>query len=71
MTVPAKMAGMSMQYVGSLSVIDRGDQPAQEVMDRNERSKSQRIADETKEELEKVMTRVENVNMFKTNVHEH
>nr|KAG5685995.1 hypothetical protein BaRGS_028328 [Batillaria attramentaria] len=48
-----------MNYVGSISILDRGDAPAQAVIDRNARSLAQRIADETKDELEKVMTRVE------------
>ncbi|XP_025084149.1 uncharacterized protein LOC112558131 isoform X11 [Pomacea canaliculata] len=50
-----------MNYVGSISILDRGDAPAQAVIDRNARSMAQRIADETKDELEKVMTRVENI----------
>lgn len=52
---------MAMNYVGSISILDRGDAPAQAVIDRNARSLAQRIADETKDELEKVMTRVETV----------
>ena len=51
---------MSM-YVSSVSLMDRGDGPAQAVIDRNARSHAQRIADDTKEELEKVLGRVENV----------
>ncbi|PVD36226.1 hypothetical protein C0Q70_03202 [Pomacea canaliculata] len=66
-----------MNYVGSISILDRGDAPAQAVIDRNARSMAQRIADETKDELEKVMTRVENYifynftqcNIYHTSVH--
>lgn len=53
-----------MNYIGSISILDRGDAPAQAVIDRNARSLAQRIADETKDELEKVMTRVETVNIY-------
>ncbi|XP_067653461.1 putative leucine-rich repeat-containing protein DDB_G0290503 [Haliotis asinina] len=52
---------MTMNYVGSISIIDRGDAPAQAVMDRNARSLAQRVADETRDELEKVLSRVENI----------
>ena len=50
-----------MNYVGSISIIDRGDAPAQAVIDKNVRSLAQRVADETKDELDKVMDRVDNV----------
>ncbi|KAK2167421.1 hypothetical protein LSH36_28g08000 [Paralvinella palmiformis] len=50
-----------MNYVGSISILDRGDAPAQAVIDRNARSLAQRVADETKEELAKVLTRVDNI----------
>uniref|UniRef100_K1QF08 Uncharacterized protein n=1 Tax=Magallana gigas TaxID=29159 RepID=K1QF08_MAGGI len=50
---------MSMNYVGSISILDRGDGPAQAIIDKNKRSVAQRLADETKDELEKVMHRVE------------
>ncbi|KAL8615078.1 hypothetical protein ACOMHN_013612 [Nucella lapillus] len=50
-----------MNYVGSISILDRGDAPAQAVIDRNARSMAQRVADDTKDELEKVMTRVETI----------
>jgi len=53
-----------MNYVGSISIIDRGDAPAKEVIDKNVRSYAQRVADETKEELDKVMDRVDNVRIF-------
>nr|XP_022306043.1 uncharacterized protein LOC111112655 isoform X13 [Crassostrea virginica] len=52
---------MSMNYVGSISILDRGDGPAQAIIDKNKRSVAQRLADETKDELEKVMTRVEDI----------
>jgi enoyl reductase-like protein len=52
-----------MNYVGSVSILDRGDEPAQAIIDKNKRSLAQRIADETKDELEKVMTRVEDVSV--------
>ncbi|XP_041356071.1 uncharacterized protein LOC121373472 [Gigantopelta aegis] len=51
---------MSM-YISSVSLMDRGDGPAQAVIDRNARSLAQRIADDTKQELEKVLGRVDNV----------
>ena len=54
-----------MNYVGSLSILDRGDAPAQAVLDRNARSLAQRVAEETKEDLAKVLERVDNVS--KTN----
>ncbi len=50
-----------MNYVGSLSILDRGDAPAQAVIDRNARSLAQRVADETKEELARVLQRVDHV----------
>ncbi|KAJ8311753.1 hypothetical protein KUTeg_011108 [Tegillarca granosa] len=50
-----------MNYVGSVSILDRGDAPAQAILDKNARSLAQRVADETKEELEKVMNRVETI----------
>ena len=52
---------MSLNFVGSISVMDRGDAPAQAVLDRNARSLAKRVSDETKEELGKVMRRVEHV----------
>ena len=53
----------TMDYYASeeLLVVGRGDSPALAVLDRNARSLAQRVADETKEELEKVLKRVENV----------
>ena len=54
-----------MNYVGSISIIDRGDAPAQAVIDKNVRSLAQRVADETKDELDKVMDRVDNVSTVK------
>ncbi|ESO89704.1 hypothetical protein LOTGIDRAFT_164724 [Lottia gigantea] len=50
-----------MNYLGTMSILDRGDAPAQAVIDRNSRALAQRVANETKEELEKVMHRVENI----------
>lgn len=52
---------MSMNYIGSISILDRGDGPAQAIIDKNKRSVAQRLADETKDELEKVMHRVEDI----------
>ncbi|XP_059162695.1 myb-like protein V [Physella acuta] len=52
---------MAMNYIGSVSILDRGDAPAQAVIDRNARSLAQRICDETKDELNKVMTRVHSI----------
>lgn len=54
-----KMSGMN--YLGSISILDRGDGPAQAVIDRNARSLAQRMADETRDELNKVMSRVHTV----------
>ncbi|XP_021373671.1 microtubule-associated protein futsch-like isoform X2 [Mizuhopecten yessoensis] len=50
-----------MNYVGSISILDRGHAPAQAIIDKNARSLAQRVADETREELEKVMNRVDNI----------
>lgn len=50
-----------MNYVGSVSIVDRGDAPAQSIIDRHVRSVAQRVADETRDELAKVMERVDNV----------
>ncbi|KAK3715909.1 hypothetical protein RRG08_043924 [Elysia crispata] len=52
---------MAMNYIGSISILDRGDAPAQAVIDRNARSLAQRMSDETKDELQKVMSRVHNI----------
>ena len=57
-----------MNHVGSISLMDRGDMdrgdsPAQAILDKNARSVAQRIADETREELEKVLERVDHVCM--------
>ena len=49
---------------GDYFLFDRGDAPAQEVLDRNARSLAQRMADETREELSKVMKRVDNVSQI-------
>ena len=54
---------MNYDYVGSIAILDRGDAPAQAVIDRNARSLAQRMADETRDELNKVMTRVHNVSL--------
>ncbi len=52
-----------MNFVGNVTILDRGDAPAQAVLDRNARSLAQRVADETKEELAKVMKRVDHVSI--------
>ncbi|RUS69913.1 hypothetical protein EGW08_022325, partial [Elysia chlorotica] len=52
-----------MNYIGSISILDRGDAPAQAVIDRNARSLAQRMSDETKDELQKVMSRVHNAEL--------
>lgn len=52
---------MAMNYVGNISILDRGDAPAQAVLDRNARTLAKRVADETKEDLAKVMQRVDHV----------
>ena len=53
-----------MNYVGNISILDRGDAPAQAIIDRNARSLAQRVADETKQELAKVLHRVDNVSIL-------
>ena len=58
---PDLNAKMAMNYVGSVTLLDRGDGPAQAVLDRNARSLAQRVAEETKEELARVMSRVDHV----------
>ena len=52
---------MALNYVGSISVIDRGDAPSQAILDKYARSMAKRVADETKEELEAVLKRVDSV----------
>ena len=52
---------MSLNFVGSITVMDRGDAPAQAVLDRNARSLAKRVSDETKNELGKVLKRVDQV----------
>ena len=54
-----------MNYVGSITILDRGDAPAQAIIDRNAQSLAQRTADETKDELSKVLKRVDNVSYMK------
>ena len=54
----------TLEYDSELLVVGRGDSPALAVLDRNARSLAQRVADETKEELEKVLKRVDNVRIF-------
>ncbi len=56
-----------MNFVGNVTILDRGDAPAQAVLDRNARSLAQRIADETKEELSEVMKRVDHVSIASMN----
>ncbi|XP_064595815.1 neurofilament medium polypeptide-like [Liolophura sinensis] len=50
-----------MYYEGTIQIVDRGDAPALEVIDRNARSLAQRAADETQEELKRVLSRVDNI----------
>ena len=57
-----------MNYVGNITILDRGDAPAQAIIDRNARSLAQRVADETKDELSKVLERVDNVSVTLFNV---
>ncbi|CAH1790319.1 unnamed protein product [Owenia fusiformis] len=52
---------MAMNYVGNIAILDRGDAPAQVVIDKNARSLAQRVADDTREELDRVMGRVEHI----------
>lgn len=52
---------MSLNFVGAITVTDRGDAPAQAVLDRNARSLAKRVSDETKNELGKVLKRVDQV----------
>lgn len=53
----------SMYYEGTIQILERGDAPALEVIDRNARSLAQRAADETQEELKRVLSRVDNVSI--------
>ncbi|CAD5118519.1 DgyrCDS7212 [Dimorphilus gyrociliatus] len=48
-------------YVGSITILDRGDGAAQAVLDRNARSLAKRIADETRDELHQVLNRVDKI----------
>lgn len=45
------------------TLLDYVDAPAQAVLDKTARSVAQRISDETRAELDKVLTRVENVSL--------
>ncbi|XP_077862785.1 uncharacterized protein LOC144344845, partial [Saccoglossus kowalevskii] len=52
----------------SISILDRGDAPAQAVIDKTTRAKAKRVSDETKEELEKIQLRVnKTINEFELN----
>lgn len=51
-------------YVGSITILDRGDGAAQAVLDRNARSLAKRIADETRDELHQVLSRVDKVKYY-------
>lgn len=55
------MAAQPMSIVGTVNILDRGDGPAQEVLDRTARSRAQRAQDETRTELNKITTRVDKV----------
>ncbi|XP_070545769.1 myosin-1B-like isoform X2 [Ptychodera flava] len=46
-------------HISPMSMLDRGDAPAQAVIDKTTRAKAKRRADETQEELDKIKTRVE------------
>ncbi|XP_030829058.1 nucleoprotein TPR isoform X8 [Strongylocentrotus purpuratus] len=48
----------SPSMVGTMSVLDRGDAPAQLVIERNLKAQAQRQADQTKEELDRITSRV-------------
>lgn len=54
----AVMREWSPSMVGTMSVIDRGDAPAQLVIEKNLKSRAQRQADQTKEELDRITSRV-------------
>lgn len=51
----------SPSMVGTMSVLDRGDAPAQLVIERNLKAQAQRQADQTKEELDRITSRVNQV----------
>ena len=50
-----------MNVVGTINILDRGDGPAQEVLNRTARNRAQRAQDETRNELNKITDRVEKV----------
>ncbi|XP_077997030.1 uncharacterized protein LOC144450307 isoform X2 [Glandiceps talaboti] len=50
--------GMEGPQIASMSILDRGDAPAQAIIDKTTRAKAKRVADETKEELDKIRNRV-------------
>ncbi|XP_071510597.1 uncharacterized protein [Diadema antillarum] len=56
---PDEMRQWSPSMVGTMSVIDRGDAPAQLVIERNLKAQAQRQADHTKEELDRITGRVD------------
>jgi hypothetical protein len=49
---------------GSMAYYDEQREPFELIIDKNLRSRAKRAQDETKEELTKVLQRVENVNNF-------
>lgn len=50
-----------MNVVATVNILDRGDGPAQEVLNRTARNRAQRAQDETRVELNKITDRVEKV----------
>ncbi|XP_038058024.1 myosin-10-like isoform X10 [Patiria miniata] len=52
-------AGGASRWGSVTSVMDRGDAPAQVVIEKNLKARSERRVEETKEQLEKITTRVE------------
>ncbi|XP_074660248.1 uncharacterized protein LOC141912760 isoform X5 [Tubulanus polymorphus] len=62
MSCPAETPkGSELKYTADIDILDRGDAPAKAVIVKNERNLAQRAADETREELHKVMKRVDHI----------
>ena len=63
---------MMMSYIDTATLMeDRGDGPARDVIDRNARTFAERASNETKEELAKVLERVENVSIIYKSRRQH
>lgn len=58
------MSMQQMNFVASINILDRGDGPAQEVLSRTARNRALRQQDETRDELNKITTRVDHVRFY-------